>query len=209
MRAALRATGRSALEQARRRLWLERMRRQVHPERFASFGEGSIIVPPAIVNCPHRIHIGRGVTIHERCWFSVYDHYQGRDHDPWLRIGDRVLLHRDTYISCVGQIDIEDDVISGPNVLISDSYHEYENPHLTIREQPMAEPKAVRVCKGSLIGANALITMGVTVGEHTFIGAGAVVTRDLPPFSVAVGNPARVVRRYDHERACWVDVDRD
>jgi acetyltransferase-like isoleucine patch superfamily enzyme len=56
------------------------------------------------------------------------------------------------------------------------------------------------------IGANAVVTAGVTIGKHSVVAAGAVVTKDIPPYSVAVGNPCRVIKRYDIERNEWVKV---
>jgi len=53
------------------------------------------------------------------------------------------------------------------------------------------------------IGANAVITAGVTVGKHSVVAAGAVVTKDIPPYSIAVGNPARVIKRYNFETGIW------
>jgi acetyltransferase-like isoleucine patch superfamily enzyme len=202
----MKAAARVLRDDISRRLWLARMQRSIHPERFASFGSDSVIVPPAVINCPHRIHVGSKVLIHERAWLSVYEHYQGRDHEPSLRIGDRTLLGRDTYISCVGEIEIGSDVMTAPGAMIADSYHSYEDPHTPIRDQPMADPRPVRIGSGAMLGARACILMGVTIGERSYIGAGSVVTRDVPPNAVALGNPARVVRRYDHDRGEWVDV---
>jgi acetyltransferase-like isoleucine patch superfamily enzyme len=203
---SIRPAARAIRHDLSKRLWLAKMNRQIRPERFASFGPDSVIVPPAVISCPHRIHIGSKVLIHDRAWFSVYEHYEGHDFEPSLRIGDRVLLSRDTYISCVGQIEIGDDVFSGQGVLIADSYHDYRDPRTAIRYQPMAEPQPVRIGAGSILNPHVCVMMGVTIGERSFIGAGSVVTRDIPPNSVAVGNPARVVRRYDHERGEWIDV---
>jgi acetyltransferase-like isoleucine patch superfamily enzyme len=203
----MRSAARALRDDLRRRLWLARMNHHIHPERFASFGPDSVIVPPAVINCPHRIRIGRKTLIHDRCWLSVYEHYEGQDYAPSLRIGDRVLLMHDTYISCVGEIEIGDDVFSGQGVLIADSYHDYRDPDTAIRYQPMAEPRPVRIGSGSILNPHVCVTSGVTIGERSFIGAGAVVTRDIPPNSVAVGNPARVVRTFDRDRGEWVDVD--
>jgi len=58
------------------------------------------------------------------------------------------------------------------------------------------------------VGSNVYLGSGVTVGRHAVVGGGGVVTRDIPPYSVAVGNPARVIKRYDVERKEWVRVDK-
>jgi acetyltransferase-like isoleucine patch superfamily enzyme len=193
---------RSALEN---RLFAWRMRRAVHPERFASFGENSAIVPPAIIRSPHCIHIGDNVLIHDRVWLSVVEEHLGRRYQPTLTIGDRTVLGRDTYISCVGRIDIEDDVLAGDRVLIADSYHGYEDPDTPISMQPMAEPKPVRIETGVLLNVDVNVLPGVTIGARSYIGAGAVVTRSVPPNSVVVGNPARIIRHYDRDAGRWVE----
>ena len=70
----------------------------------------------------------------------------------------------------------------------------------------MAAPQAVHIGRGAFLGIGCAVLMGVTVGEHAYIGAGAVVTDDVPARAVVVGNPARVVRRWDEAAAAWVDV---
>jgi lipopolysaccharide O-acetyltransferase len=194
-------------EELRRGLFALRMRHHVKPRQFASFGHRSAIVPPAVVVNPHRIHIGDNVLIHDRVWLSVVESYRGQQFEPTLRIGARTVLGRDTYISCVGSVEIEDDVLAGDRVLIADSYHDYRDPHMAIAYQPMAEPRPVRICTGVLLNVNVSVLNGVTIGARSYVGAGAVVTRDVPPNSVVVGNPARVVRRWDAEREEWVDGD--
>jgi len=183
------------------------MRRQIKPQRFASFGKDSVICPPAVILNHHRISIGDNVLIHDRAWLSVVEHYRGQDFEPSLTIGDRTNLGRDNYISCVGRVEIGNDVLGGIRVLIADTYHDYRDPDTPIAYQPMAEPQPVRIGDGVLLNVNVAILPGVTVGERSYIGAGAVVTRDVPPNSVVVGNPARVIRRFDRERGEWVDGD--
>lgn len=194
-------------EELRRRLFALRMRRHVRPSRFAAFGPHSVIVPPAVIVSPHRIHIGDHVLVHDRVWLSVVESYRDQRFEPTLRIGDRTVLGRDTYISCIGNVEIEPDVLAGDRVLIADSYHDYRDPHTAIAYQPMAEPRPVRICTGVLLNVNVSVLPGVTIGARSYIGAGAVVTRDVPPNSVVVGNPARIVRRWDSERQEWVDGD--
>ena len=66
--------------------------------------------------------------------------------------------------------------------------------------------RPVKVGDYTHLGTNSTIMAGVTIGERCQIGAGSVVTKDIPPYSVAVGNPARVVKRYDFEKKEWVRV---
>jgi acetyltransferase-like isoleucine patch superfamily enzyme len=87
--------------------------------------------------------------------------------------------------------------------LIGDTYHRYDDPDLPIIKQPMSAPQSVRIERGVHIGLGVMIMAGVTVGEHAYLGAGSVVTRDVPPRTVVVGNPARAVRRYNRDTGAW------
>ena len=66
--------------------------------------------------------------------------------------------------------------------------------------------KEVTIGRESHIGANSVVVAGVTIGERCQIGAGSVVTKDIPAYSVAVGNPARVIKHYDPEKQTWVKI---
>jgi len=196
---------RGSLRTVREDLFLWRWRRKVKAHRFAHFGKRSLIVSPRGILSPHRIEIGDGVLIHEGAMFSVVEHWRGRDHEPRLRIGSGTNIGAGIWFSCVGEIDIGENNLMGHNILIADSYHEYEDPDTPIIFQPMAPPKPVRIGAGCIIGPHAAILGGVELGANTFVAANAVVTRSVPPNSVVVGNPARVIRHFDRARGEWVE----
>jgi acetyltransferase-like isoleucine patch superfamily enzyme len=193
------------LYEIRKALFLWRWRRKVGAKRFARFGQRSLIYAPRAILSPHRIEIGDDVLIHEGAMFSVVEHHNGRDHDPHLRIGSGTNIGAGIWFSCVGSIDIGENVLMSHNILIADSYHEYEDPDTPIMRQPMAPPEPVRVGPGSFVGPHVAILAGVTIGENSFIAANAVVTKSVPPKSVVVGNPSRVIRHYERDRGGWVD----
>jgi acetyltransferase-like isoleucine patch superfamily enzyme len=107
----------------RQRAILISSRRRTGAHRLAALGRDSVIVPPATILAPHRITIGDRVLVFERATFSVVEEYNGRRHSPRLRIGDRTVICHSSWFSCVGEIEIGDDVLIGHNVLISDSFH--------------------------------------------------------------------------------------
>jgi acetyltransferase-like isoleucine patch superfamily enzyme len=83
--------------------------------------------------------------------------------------------------------------------------HSYEEIDLPISKQK--ETTAIITIEDECwIGANAVITAGVTIGKHSVIAAGSVVTKSIPAYSVAVGNPAKVIKCYDFERQQWIRV---
>lgn len=175
------------------------------PSAFASFGHDSVIVPPARVTRPDLIEIGDRTIVQEHCWISVVECVEGRV--PRLRIGDRCNLGAQLHIACVGEVEIGDDVLAAARCFIGDTYHGYEDPTTPVIRQPMAPPEPVRIGDGAFLGIGSVVLMGVTVGEGAYVGAGAVVTADVPPRSVVVGNPARVVKRWDGSAGAWVAVD--
>jgi acetyltransferase-like isoleucine patch superfamily enzyme len=173
-------------------------------EAFAAFGARSVISPPVTVRSPHRIEIGERVFVMPGAWLSVIEEHAGEAYEPRLCIGDRVQLGRHAVIACVGSVEIEADVLTGDRVFIGDTSHDYRDPHTPVARQPMIDPKPVRIGRGAFLGIGAIVLSGVTVGENGYVGAGAVVTADVPERSVVVGNPARVIRRWDEARGAWV-----
>jgi acetyltransferase-like isoleucine patch superfamily enzyme len=171
---------------------------------FASFGHGSVIVPPARVTMPQAIHIGDGVVIHEHAWISVVAALEGVV--PKLTIGDGTSIGAQCHIACVGQVDIGANVLTAARVFIGDTYHGYEDVSQPVIEQPMADPEKVTIGDGAFLGIGAVILPGVIVGEQAYVAAGAVVTSDVPARTLVAGNPGRVVKRYDDASGGWRSV---
>ncbi len=191
----------------RRTAFLLRCRVQTRPHRFGAFGQGSVIVPPAMVLAPHRIEIGDGVLIFERAAFSVVEEHWGGRYEPRLRVGDRSVIGRDVWFSCVGEIEIGTDALISHGVLIADSFHEYRDLRIPILRQPMATPRKVTIGTGAMIGPGAAILSGATVGDGASVLAGAVLAGEVPPYAIAAGNPAEVIRRWDSSTERWIDSD--
>ncbi len=105
----------------------------------------------------------------------------------------------------IGPVTVGNNVILAQNIVMSGLNHGYEDIHLPIHKQPVSTAP-IFIEDDSWIGANAVVTAGVTIGKHCVVAAGAVVTKDIPPFSIAVGNPARVIKQYNKETGKWEKV---
>ena len=120
-------------------------------------------------------------------------------------VGD-VIIGNNTLIgmgnTIIGPIRIGNNVIFAQNIVASALNHEYRNPEIPIYLQPILKDPIV-VEDDCWIAANAVITAGVTIGKHSVIAAGAVVTKNIPPYSVAVGNPAKILKKYNFETGAW------
>lgn len=162
------------------------------PSAYGHFGDDSYIVPPARVTSPEWIFIGDRVTVLEHSWFSVVKAFD--EITPRLQIGNGTRIGRFATIACVGSITIRENVLMSDGVFIGDTYHRYDRPDEPVIAQPMSQPRPVEIGAGSFIGIRATVLDGVTIGRQAYVGAGAVVTEDVPDLCVVVGNPARVVR---------------
>jgi UDP-2-acetamido-3-amino-2,3-dideoxy-glucuronate N-acetyltransferase len=128
----------------------------------------------------HFSHVMPGAVIGERCNLG-----QNVVVMPGTRIGNNVKIQNN--VSIYEGVELEDDVFCGPSCVFTNVI----NPRSHVSRKH--EYKATKVGRGSTIGANATIVCGVTLGEYAFVGAGAVVTSDVPAYGLMVGVPARRV----------------
>ncbi|MDO8773944.1 MAG: DapH/DapD/GlmU-related protein [Burkholderiaceae bacterium] len=126
-----------------------------------------------------------------------------------LVIGDRFNAYHRLHIGVMAKVHIGDDVLVASNVYISDCSHGgykgslHCDPKTAPNErQLIAEP--IHIGDKVWIGEGAMILPGVSIGEGAIIGAGAIVTKDIPAYSIAAGNPAKVIKVYDFEISQWV-----
>jgi acetyltransferase-like isoleucine patch superfamily enzyme len=176
--------------------------------KFGSFGTRSIIMWPVTTIFNERyIHIGEHTMIGPHVALSA-GMVPGQEclTERVVTIGDRCLIGRGSGIVGHFSVEIGNDVWTGHNVYITDQNHGYEDVSRPISQQTQPE-RAVRIGDGSWLGFGSVVLPGVTIGRHVVVGANSVVTSDIPDFCVAVGAPARVIRRHDGHS--WVAVDRD
>ncbi|MFO1201003.1 MAG: acyltransferase [Burkholderiaceae bacterium] len=128
----------------------------------------------------HFVHISAGARIGERCSFGQ-NVYVGND----VVIGSNVKVQNN--VSVYDAVTLEDDVFCGPSMVFTNVY----NPRSAVTRKN--EYRRTLVRRGATLGANCTIVCGVTVGRYAFVGAGAVVQRDVPDFALVVGVPARQI----------------
>jgi acetyltransferase-like isoleucine patch superfamily enzyme len=167
-------------------------------EQFGAFGERSLLnFPVATLFGQRSMHIGSETLIGPYATLSV-GHSPDDVNVPerGLVIGDRCVIGGRAIITAHESIVIGDDVWFGQNVFVSDASHGYQDVETPIGLQ-LGWSHAVRIGAGSWIGHGVVILPGTRIGRNVVIGAGSVVRGDIPDHCVAVGVPARVVRRWE------------
>ena len=105
----------------------------------------------------------------------------------------------------IGPVTIGNDVLLAQNIVVSGLNHGYKDVDQPISCQPVVTKK-ITIEDEVWIGANSVIVSGVTIGRHSVVAAGSVVTKDVPPYTVVVGNPAVPKKHYDATLKLWVNV---
>lgn len=164
---------------------------------FTSRGKGSKIRRHVIMNISpiNPFTLGKKSVIE---YFSLVDNGVGAVHiGENSRVGLRNTL--------IGPVTIGHNTILAQNIVVSGLNHIYENINIPINKQGITSAP-IRIDDEVWIGANCIITAGVHIGRHSVIAGGSVVIKDIPPYSVAAGNPARVIKQYDFEKQTWVKI---
>ena len=175
--------------------------------RFGRFGPGSFIAWPVNTLLNERyMWIGRDTRIGPHVSLSVgMAPGQAAVCDPALRIGDRCVIGRNSAVVAHLSIELGDDVWLGHDVYVTDQNHGYEDVTRPISEQ-FQEERPVSIGERAWLGTGVIVLPGARIGRHVTVAAGSVVTRDLPDFSVAAGNPARVLKRFEEGKG-WQKVE--
>ena len=164
-----------------------------HRYRFMSFGNNSTIGYGCIFQMPNKIFIDHDVTISNRVWLNAHDLSEKNNHS--LFIGKGSYISRDVHINAYKSVTIENYVLIGEGVYIGDTDHKSsEKSDIPIIKQGWECKEPVCLKEGCYISKNAIILPGVTIGKNAVVGPNAVVTMNVPDYSLVWGNPARIIK---------------
>ncbi len=154
------------------------------------------------INCisENGLHFGEKVTIGSYALIRPSNIYGGsKGHG--LKVGDYSNIGPYAYIGCSGNITIGNNVMISPRVSIYSENHNFDKPNELLKDQGVKRTYC-RIEDDCWIAANSVILAGVTVGKGSVVAAGSVVTKDIPPYSIVAGNPARILKsRRPEEKA--------
>ncbi len=168
-----------------------------------SFGKGSYIYKPLKINGINNISIGKNVAVEYRTWLAAVPLSQKTKSE--LIIGDNCSIGHFNHIYATESVIFGKGVLTADKVYVSDNLHKYFNPLVPIKTQGVRQLKRVVIGDGSWLGENVCV-IGASIGKNSVVGANSVVTKDIPDYSIAVGVPAKVIRKYDFSLNDWINV---
>lgn len=155
------------------------------------------------VDGKENISIHKDVIIQKMTWIAAMPLTKAKK--CHLSIGEGTIIGHFNHIFATGEIEIGKKVLTADKVFISDNQHDFSSIKIPILEQGVIQLPKVIIGDGSWIGENVCI-MGASIGRNCVIGANSVVTKDIPDYCVAVGSPARVIKKYDFSTNDWLSV---
>jgi len=152
------------------------------------------------------IKLGNSIIIRNNAWVNTFD-LSGAEDELKIVIDDHCVINAQCVISAKNNIYLERNVMVSACALIMDHNHAYEDIDLPIQAQGLTPGGTIRIEQGCWIGHGAAIVCNqgeLVLGRNSVVAANALVTRSFPPYSVIVGNPARLARQFDPTKGTWV-----
>lgn len=141
-----------------------------------------------------RLTIGEGTMLEPGCWITLGP-------DARITIGRGCFLNRETMLAAQELIEIGDHVMFANHCFVGDADHRYDDPELPITWQGFTARGPVRIGDNVWLGKGVVVTGGTAIGNRSVIGSNSVVTRDVPPATIAAGVPAKPLRAIEFRRA--------
>lgn len=174
--------------------------------RYKEWNLRSTIINPLKIT-PRYISVGRGVYVFSNARIEGISRYNNNSYTPHIRLCDGVSIQQGVHLTCANHIEIGENTAVAANVTITDIHHPYQNIDVPIELQDIEVSKVV-IGKDCKIYNGAVILPGVHIGNHVTVGANAVVNKNIPDYTVVVGSPAIIIKRYNFETQQWEKTDK-
>lgn len=174
-----------------------------YKKKFKSCGRKVLWESSFVVEGTQYITIGDNVRVKPRFHIAAIDKHNGLKYEPEIKIGSNVSINYDVHIACINKVEIGEGTLLGSKIFITDHLHgdtTAQSMIISPSKRFLTSKGPVIIGKNVWIGEGVAIMPGVTIGDNSVIGANAVVTKDVPMFGVAVGNPAKVIKKYEEIR---------
>lgn len=152
---------------------------------------------------PQCLFFGDNVGIGKYAYFMPCCKFLGTEYHPKITVGDGTWIGIRNSFAAIHGITIGKNVLFAGYVHITDHSHGYEDVTKPISKQPLISKGPIVIEDNCWLGFNSEILSGVHIGRNSVVAAHAVVTKNVPPYSIVAGNPAKIVKQYNFETKCW------
>ncbi|MDR6968290.1 lipopolysaccharide O-acetyltransferase [Flavobacterium arsenatis] len=176
---------------------------------FFLFPKAKIVRFPIRIRGKKFIKVGHNFTTGFNCRLDAFS--ESNKNETLIEIGNNVQINDYVHIGAIEKIEIHDSVLIASKVFITDHNHgsytgkNADSPLTSPSSRPLHSSKVV-IEKNVWIGEFVSILPGVRIGEGSIIGSMSVVNKDIPPFSIAVGSPAKIIKQYDFNKNEWIKI---
>lgn len=178
----------------------------INRRNFKFIGKSCRIYSPLKMGGIKNIKLGNNVIIEYKSWLAAIPIKM--NDSCILEIGEGTSIGHFNHIYATKKIIIGKRVLTADKVYISDNLHVYEDINIPIIDQPIRQVGEVNIGDGTWIGENVCI-IGAKIGKNCVIGANSVVTKDISDYSIAVGSPAKIIKKFNFETQNWEKLNTD
>lgn len=189
--------------------WFKAFRYLFYVRKFANRPKKLAISKDVVFLHPEHIFWGNNCSVNQRAAICPLHSHLGKKYPSVIKIGNNVSIGAYDRIASAYSVTIEDDVLMAAFVHITDHSHGYEDVSVPINRQNIIHKGPVVIGRGTWLAFGCHILSGVKIGEHCVVAANSVVTKNVPPFCIVAGNPARIVKKYNPEMKAWEKYKND
>ena len=173
---------------------------------FKKLGHKSVLSVPFLVEGAKYISIDKKVYVRSNAWMSALSQENNKSDDVKLSIGESTYIGRNAHIVALKNIRNGKNVLIGDKVYIPDNYQVFDRIDLPYKDQGIGFKSEVVVGDGSWVGENVCI-ISSKIGKQCIVGANSLVIDDVPDYTMVVGSPARIIKKFNHHSNIWLRVD--
>lgn len=182
---------------------VKKLRWRFYSKRFGSVTGYVKMGKEITIQHPECLHFGKDIGVGNYTYFLPCTEFAGIKFTPKIIVGDGTWIGVRNSFASIDRIEIGKNVLFAGYVHITDHSHGYEDIDKPIKRQKLITKGPVIIEDDCWLGFGCEILSGVHVGRHAIVAARAVVTHDVPPYSIVAGNPAKVIKAYDFETKQW------
>lgn len=175
----------------------------LYKKRFKTCGKKVLFESAFNVEGAEYISLGSNIRTKPRFHIAAIDKHNGLLFSPEVIIEDNVSINYDVHIACINKVKIGEGTLLGSKIFITDHFHgdtSFESLNISPSKRLLVSKGPVVIGKNVWIGEGVAIMPGVKIGDNSVIGANSVVTKNILPYSVAAGNPAKIIKNYEAEK---------